>query len=276
MIEILKVFTKVYELQNFTKASEILFISQPTISLKIKQLEKQLRVPLFIRQGPKNVQPTPAASYLYERAITMIEQWEKTEAFLQNGQLYEKKCKIVCSNTFGLYYLPTFMSHLISKFPSFEFTMLVVNSEQAIDKLMKHEADFAFIEKPIETTGLNKKVIFQDELVLAGRLDSNDWIMREKHSGIRYFNELYIAENNIEANYIYANHSELIIRLLQEGIGKSIVSKKTLPPSIPFKTLPEKYNRHIYWCSRSIDNGHPLQSIQQFIATYFHIEVDCR
>ncbi|MFF5995085.1 LysR family transcriptional regulator [Lysinibacillus sp. KU-BSD001] len=270
MIETLKVFTKVYELQNFTKASEILFISQPTISMKIKQLEKQLQVPLFIRQGPKHIQPTPAATYLYEQAVMIIEQWEKTEAFLQHGQLYEQTCTMVCSNTFGLYYLPSFMPQLTTQFPSFEFTIDVVNSEQAIDQLMKREADFAFIEKPIETTGIDKKIIFQDELVLAGQLDSNYWLMREKHSGIRYFNELYIAENNIEANYLYANHSELIIRLLQENIGKSIVSKKTLPASIPYMTLPEKYNRNMYWCSRSIDSGHPLQLIEQFIAHYFH------
>lgn len=271
MIDTLKVFTKVYELQNFTKASEILFISQPTISLKIKQLEKQLQVPLFIRQGPKNIQPTPAATYLYEQAVAIIEQWEKTETFLQHGQLYAQTCKIVCSNTFGLYYLPAFMPQLTKQFPSFEFTIVVVNSEQAIDQLMKHEADFAFIEKPIETTGIDKKIIFQDELVLAGQPDSNYWIMREKHSGIRYFNELYIAENNIEANYLYANHSELIIRLLQEKIGKSIVSRKTLPSSIPYKVLPEKYNRHMYWCSPSFENGHPLQLMEQYIASYFHV-----
>ncbi|WP_257145351.1 helix-turn-helix domain-containing protein [Bacillus cereus] len=44
-----KIFIKVYEQRNFTRASELLFISQPTISTRIKQLEKQLNTTFFIR-----------------------------------------------------------------------------------------------------------------------------------------------------------------------------------------------------------------------------------
>ncbi|OCS88673.1 LysR family transcriptional regulator [Caryophanon tenue] len=268
MLELLQIFVKVYECRNFTKASELLFISQPTISLKMKQLEQQLQVTLFIRQGPKSIQPTAQADYLYEQSMKMIELWHDTAFALHHEDLEEITCTIACSNTFGLYYLPDLMPSFIARFPNVEFTLKIMNSEEAVQQLYQHEADLAFIEKPIETAGLYKKVLFKDELVLAGKATAPHWLMRENHSGIRFFNELYIAEHSLSPTYMYINNGEMMKQLLKRGVGRAVVSKLSVD-DLPYERLPDKYNRNMYIVARTRDVAHPLYAVEKWIEEFF-------
>lgn len=272
MLDTLKIFTKVYECRNFTRASELLFISQPTISLKMKRLEAQLGTALFIRQGAKSVQPTAQAAFLYEQAMVMLDLWEQTTYSLQQDSLEKIKCTIACSNTFGLYYLPNLIPSFLERFLNIELKLTIMNSEEAVQQLHQHAADIAFIEKPIETTGLYKKILFQDELVLAGHADAQCWLMREKHSGVRFFNELYIAENGLSPTYMYINNGEMMGRLLQRGVGQAIVPKLSVE-TLPHKALPEKYNRNMYLVTRPIDVTHPLYAVKQWIEQFFMLTI---
>lgn len=268
VLQLLQVFVKVYECRNFTKASELLFISQPTISLKMKQLEEQLNVTLFIRKGAKSIQPTPQADFLYEQAMTMLDLWKQTVYSIEHESLEVMSCTIACSNTFGMYYLPAMMPQFIERFPNVEFTLTIMNSEEAVQQLQQHEADIAFVEKPIDTTGLYKKVLFQDELVLVGQEQSPQWLMREKHSGIRYFNELFIAENNLQPQFMYVNNSEMMRQLLMRGVGRTIMPKLAIG-TLPYEELPDKYNRNMYFIMRHVDSTHPLYGIERWIEAFF-------
>ncbi len=67
-LDALKTFITLVEVNNFTKTSEKLHISQPSVSLHIKNLEQELQTTLFIRSPPKSVQITPTGEILYKRA----------------------------------------------------------------------------------------------------------------------------------------------------------------------------------------------------------------
>ncbi|HHT7189395.1 TPA: LysR substrate-binding domain-containing protein [Bacillus cereus] len=104
------------------------------------------------------------------------------------------RCLIWCSNTVAVHYLPSIMPALINAFPFVEFSIHMHNSEQIISLLMKYTIDMGLIYKPIDTHPLQKVSICTNELVFAGNIDSFIWLMREKNSGLHFFNELYIAE----------------------------------------------------------------------------------
>ncbi|PGT97817.1 LysR family transcriptional regulator [Bacillus cereus] len=267
MIETLRIFTKVYEQRNFTRASELLFISQPTISTKIKQLEQQLNTTFFIRQGPKSIIPTDAAHTFYEYALQTIDAWKHTLQQLQD-QPKRIRCLIGCSNTIGVHYLPQIIPSLIYLFPYMDFSIQMDNSEEIVSFLMKHTIDIGLIEKPIDTHPLHKEIICTDELVFAGDFDSSIWLMREKQSGVHFFNELYISEQNINTQFIEVNNNEIIIKLLQKGIGKTILSRKALPDSIPFIKLSNRYHRKLFALCRSEKNS-PFKEIIEYIQTAF-------
>ncbi|MDO6632235.1 LysR family transcriptional regulator [Bacillus thuringiensis] len=274
MFETLRIFTKVYEQRNFTRASELLFISQPTISTKIKQLEQQLNTPLFIRKGPKNIVPTEAAHTFYEYALQAIDAWHDTIEKLQEHPK-RMRCLIGCSNTIGVHYLPLIMPALIEKFSHIDFSIYMENSEQIVDLLMKHTIDVGLIEKPIDTQPLQKVTICTDELVFAGNINSPIWLMREKNSGIHFFNELYIVEQNLNTQFIEVNNNEIIINFLKNGIGKTILSKKSLPNSIPYVELSNRYHRPLYALYRLEDDS-PFKDIFEYIIfTFENILLQC-
>lgn len=241
MMDMLRIFTKVYECQNFTRAAELLFISQPTISLKMKQLEEQLDVQLFVRQGAKSVQTTKQADLLYKRAKDMLHFWEETTLALHHAQ--PTTLTIACSNTFGLYYVPRCMTAFTKAFPAVHLTLNLMNSEEAVRAIQQGTANIALIEKPIATDGLYKELLFRDELVLAG--SGEHWLLREEHSGLHYFNELYLVEQNLTPPKIVANNAELIRQLLQEKVGQTILPKVAVA-NIPYQSLPGKYKRNMY------------------------------
>ncbi|MER1985136.1 MAG: LysR family transcriptional regulator [Solibacillus sp.] len=263
LMDMLRIFTKVYECQNFSRAAELLFISQPTISLKMKQLEQQLDVQLFVRQGAKSVQTTEQADMLYKRAKEMLRFWEETTLALQDAE--PTTLTIACSNTFGVYYVPSCVAELTDAFPSVRLTLNLMNSEEAVHALRQDAADVALIEKPIATDGLTKELLFRDELVLAG--SGERWLMREEHSGVHYFNELYLVENGLTPHKIYANNAELIRQLLHQQVGQTILPKVAVT-DVPYQRLPGKYKRNMYLVAQQKQNQF-LMEIVTWLVLHF-------
>ncbi len=66
MDKLIATFLVVYETRNFSVAARQLFISQPSVSVQINQLESRLGVTLFNRNGRRQIEPTQAAKRLYE------------------------------------------------------------------------------------------------------------------------------------------------------------------------------------------------------------------
>ncbi|WP_010286253.1 LysR family transcriptional regulator [Kurthia massiliensis] len=248
MLEHLKIFIKVYEQRNFTKASELLFISQPTISTRIKQLEQQLQTHFFIRKGPKSIVPTEAAHTFYQYALKAVDDFNQTVEALHEEP--RTRCHIACSNTIAIHYFPQTFPSLVAQFPAVDFKLSLYNSAEVVEGVKQHHVDIGLIEKPIDTYPLQKTALTTDELVLAGNVDSPYWLMRETDSGVHFFNELYIAEHNMNVQFIYLNSNEVIVELLKQGFGKTILSKKGLPTSIPTEKLSERYLRTLYVLSR--------------------------
>lgn len=267
MLEKLRIFNTVYECKNFTRASELLFISQPTISLKMKQLEEALQVTLFIRQGAKSVQTTEQADILYEKAKNLLDDFELLKNSLHSEYEQRVPFTIACSNTFALYYVPQMLPRLLDVFPQLEIRIEMMNSEQAVQQVVRHEAHAALIEKPIATDGLFKQLLFQDELVLAGT-SSTYWLMREATSGVHYFNALYLAEHNISPNFLYVNNTETLRKLVANGVGQSILPKVACE-EIPHKPLSSQYKRNMYIVAPLTEKQHIVKQVREWLLTAF-------
>ncbi|MBO0424326.1 LysR family transcriptional regulator, partial [Enterococcus plantarum] len=78
MFKLLKTFRAVYETKNFSKAAERLFISQPAVSNQIKQLEEELDIQLFDRNGRQEISTTKQADILYHHLLNLSDDWEDT------------------------------------------------------------------------------------------------------------------------------------------------------------------------------------------------------
>lgn len=263
MWQSLEIFMIVYETLSFTKASEILYISQPTVSFQIRKLEEELNVTLFVREGRK-IEPTKEAVVFYEFAIKMIDQWESTVS--QLSQINQKTdCKIACSNTLSTIFVPSIAGELLTRFPEIEFHFEVMNSSEAINAILNAEVDLALTEQPIFNPLLQREIVGEDDLVRAGNLDSEIWLLREANSGVRYYTDLYLHANKIEpGRKIYCNSNEMIVHLLEHVDAQTVISKRLID-NMDYEEIDIHLNRDIYLFQRKDEESPLVKQIFQLM-----------
>jgi len=148
MIEALKTFMAVVEYKNFTKAAEAIRLSQPSVSLHIKQLEQYFGAILIIRSSKqKKITITSAGYLLYERAGEIINILDKTKSELTRFQ--DSVCgelRIGASFTIGEYILPAFLGKFSKEYPDLTLEVKIGNTAAICDMVTRKELDIGLIE----------------------------------------------------------------------------------------------------------------------------------
>ncbi|MBZ6014540.1 LysR family transcriptional regulator [Leuconostoc gelidum subsp. gelidum] len=267
MLKLIKTFIAVYETRSFSKAADQLFISQPTVSVHIKQLEEQLNVKLFDRNGRMFLSPTLNARRFYQHATQLLDDWQEATASLDlTTENTRTSISIGASQTTATVLLPKIIAQLSkSTLNSMNLKVEMHNSEEILAGVLNKQFDLGFIEKPITNDFIVRHTLAKDQLVLAGNLDSDMWLVREKGSGVYHYMQQYFKQQNIvPEHFLTITNNDIIVKMLSENIGKSIVSSQTLPKNMFFKKLPDSFNRNFYLINHQHNNR---PEIQDFIGT---------
>lgn len=83
-------------------------------------------------------------------------------------------------------------------------------------------------------------------MVLAGDPANQNWLVREKDSGVFHYTQQYLEESNQSPTLMTVKNNEMIVKMLELGMGQSLLSKRQLLKN-PFQTLGEKYWRSFYF-----------------------------
>ncbi|MEG0284594.1 MAG: LysR family transcriptional regulator [Vagococcus sp.] len=269
MFKHLTTFRVAYETRNFSKTAEILFISQPTVSSQMKQLEEELQCTLFKRKGKQEMHPTKSADTLYIRALNLKDDWEETQRLVRESQEETLICRISASHTISVYYLPELLAHLKGIFPTIMFQIDMKNSAEVLQEMTQHHIDFGFIEMPLLADQIQRIEIKKDQLVLAGDLTSDLWLSREETSGVYHYMERYLLNENLKPNRFVVKNNEIIIKMLERGIGKSMISKRGVPEHLPYKDLGKSYLRPLYLLKKHDVNQNEFEMIAKEIENYY-------
>lgn len=246
MFPIFRTFMLVYELRSFSQAADKLFLSQPTVTNQISQLEKRLNTSLFVRKGKRIFKPTPSADILYKFANDLFYDWDQTESKIKNIDNNLIKLKIGVSQSIACVLFPQIAQALQQNFPNIEYDLQVSNSMTIIKSLESRKLDFGFIEQPLSLSGFKRITLCNDQLVLAG-VDNGTWLTREEGSGIGYYNFHYLQETGIKPTQVrLVNNNQLLIELIKNEVGQSLVSSKNNLEGIPLKEIGTKYLRKFF------------------------------
>ncbi|EAV38939.1 transcriptional regulator, LysR family [Oenococcus oeni ATCC BAA-1163] len=247
MFKLLESFIAVYETRNFSKAAEELFLSQPTISVHINQLEKQLDTSLFERNGGTEIRPTENAKRFYPEALKIISNWQRAKEKIADHKMPKSRLKIAASHTTATTLLPKVIKFLSASIDQLQIQVSLHNSDDILEMISQHKINLGLIEKPSTNDAVKRYELMNDQLVLAGDQKSSIWLIRENGSGVYHYTQQYLKENGIiPEQTIRIKSNEIIVATLAKGIGKSIVSKKTLITGTPFKELGDSFNRSFY------------------------------
>lgn len=144
LLKELRAFCITHQEGNMSKASEILFASQPTISLQIKKLESELNVKLFERRGPK-LKITAEGEILYNIAVPLVQGIDhiKDDFDAQHGDLTSGELTIAAEESTLLYTLPEPISKFVEQYPGIRLKLANVTGRDGRELLKADEVDFA-------------------------------------------------------------------------------------------------------------------------------------
>ena len=133
----LEVFAKVYELRSFSRAAQALFLTQPTVSERISQLEDELTVKLFDRTGRETV-PTRAGELLfgYTRRILNLHA-EAKRALDQFVGKMAGELAVGGSTIPGEYVLPALIGRFKEKYPEISISLLIRDTQGILDLVLE-------------------------------------------------------------------------------------------------------------------------------------------
>jgi len=236
----LKTFVTLAEVKNFTKTAELLLMSQPSVSLHIKNLEKEFQTKLFQR-SPKYLKITPSGEILYDRAKQMITIYEQTrQEILEQQNTIKGDLKIAASFTIGEYILPPLLLDLQNQYPELNLEVTIANTEEVVQSTRSHHVDIGLIEGQTNERELIVTPFLEDELFIVtsnqhplvqkeettiADLQNQQWIMRENGSGTReYFNHVVRSNGLKVKSLLTISSNQGIKETLINGLGISILS----------------------------------------------------
>jgi DNA-binding transcriptional LysR family regulator len=236
----LKVFATVVRLKSITKASEELHMSQPAVSIQLRNLQDQFDIPLTEVTG-RNLRITDFGYELARRAEDMLHTSESIHQLqsVRKGLLTGRIRFSVVST--GKYIMPYFLAGYREMHPQVDLHMEVSNRASALEELKQGICDFALVSVLPQGMDLSEFEMLPNEIYLVGgpHYDKNidhhvdgfelmrtqPFLLREEGSGTRLMMEKYLKKHRIKANALLElSSTEAIKHAVIAGLGLSMLS----------------------------------------------------
>ncbi|MGP1454744.1 MAG: selenium metabolism-associated LysR family transcriptional regulator [Treponema sp.] len=267
----LEVFTKLVDNLNFSVTAHELHISQPTVSLHIKQLETELDTPLFIR-STRELKITEAGRHLYENAKDILQHRNDVVEYFTHPN--KKILRIGVSTIPSCYIVPKLLQGFNQKYPNVLIHIEEKNSLATIKRIAEHKVDVGIVGMKTSEENCTFSPIYKDEFIFITantsyyqalqktkptlqRLVQEPLIMRESGSGVKHNTELILQDEHIDIEKLNIvasiDNIEVIKHLTAQGIGTAFMSKIAAEDmivqgkilSFPLENIPHQY-RHLY------------------------------
>jgi DNA-binding transcriptional LysR family regulator len=233
----LQVFLKVTQTKSVTKAAEELHLTQPAVSIQLKNFQDQFEIPLTEIIG-RQLYVTDFGKEIALAATTILDEVNainyKTMAF--KGQL-SGRLKLAVVST-GKYLIPYFLSGFLKNNAAVELEMDVNNKTKVIKALKNNEIDFALVSVLPTDLAIESEILLENKLVLISNtsldsqaqkvipelLSSTPLLYREVGSATRLSMESYIKQKKIQSKMaIQLTSNEAVKQAVIAGIGISIM-----------------------------------------------------
>ncbi|TFJ92428.1 LysR family transcriptional regulator [Lentibacillus salicampi] len=249
----LRTFVTVADQQNFTKAATKLRISQPSVSLHIKNLEEEFQTELFIRR-PKKLTITPTGEMLYDRAKQILAVYEQTrQDILEHHQAVKGALKVGASFTIGEYIVPSLFMQMREKFPDLDLDLDIGNTAEVVQSVRRLNVDIGLIEGQTNDPELQIEPFMEDELFVVAsashplaekeEVEINDlhqetWIAREEGSGTRKYLDHVLRSNGLQSkSMITISSNQGVKESVIHGMGLSVLSKSVVERNVKHNDL---------------------------------------
>ncbi len=245
-IKQLEAFVYVVETCSFSKAGELLHLTQPTISSHILSLERELNIKLIVRTT-KETYPSEAGKLLYRYAKEILVMRENAvQAIRMFSQEMRGTITVAASTIPGQYYLPKILQSFREKYPDIKFNIRMTDSTDVVDQVTARSAEVGFSGTEIDAPKCVFREFADDKLVVitpneerfrqhvgkgfpVRQIREEPFISRESGSGTRRETEAFLRELGIRVSElktaVEVRSTESIIKMVSEGMGIAVLSR---------------------------------------------------
>jgi LysR family transcriptional regulator, low CO2-responsive transcriptional regulator len=248
----LKVFEAAATHRSFSKAAQLLHLTQPGVSMHIKELETNAGLPLFERVG-KRLFVTEAGQELLGRTREILRALKDAEDALDGLKgLKRGRINLAVVST-AKYFVPRLLARFGRQFPELEVKLSVNNRDSVIDQLVSNEVDLAImgrspqaLETVAEVFAQNPHVIIaapdhplaRERRIAVDRVAKEIFIVREPGSGTRLAMEQFFEERALTCRVgMEMASNETIKQAVMAGMGVSFISRHTIDLEIQTQRL---------------------------------------
>lgn len=255
----LRAFCYTAQVGSISRAAEKLFLSQPSVSLQIQALERELKTELLERRGP-SIRLTPEGRILYEIARPMVQGIDTLpETFAAHcGNLESGELNVAAGESTILYILPEVIKRFADTYPGISLKLHNVTGRDGMEMMRADEVDFAvgsmlevpedvayhpiFVYKPLLITALDHPLARKKRVTLED-IAPHGLILPPRHLSTWRIVDLVFQQHNL--NYrvaLEAGGWEVIKKYVELGMGISIVTSICITEHDKLATIPlERY-----------------------------------
>lgn len=238
----LETFATVARLGSFSRAAEALHLTQPAVSIQVRQITESIGLPLFEHSG-REIRLTAAGQELLRTARELDDSWNRFESAVDALKGLKKGRLRVALVTTAKYFLPRMLGAFCQRYPDIEIELEVANRARIIERLRANEDDLYIMSFPPEELDVVATPFLDNPLVVvapaayplpAGPLSLADlaphpFLLRETGSGTRKAVDRHLAANGLTLKVKLALGSNEAIRdLVASGMGLAILSRHVL------------------------------------------------
>lgn len=251
----LRAFCYAVQSESISKAAERMFLSQPSVSLQIQALERELETILFERRGPR-IQITPSGRALYEIALPLVQGIDNLpQTFAaESGNVDSGELNVAAGESTILYLLPPLMKRFADRYPGIKLRLHNVTGRDGLAMLRADKVDFAvgsMLEIPED---ISYRPIFTYDPVLIAPLDHplarqrnvtlkdispHGLILPPRHLSTWRIVDLVFSQHNLSYHVtLEAGGWEVIKKYVELGLGISIVTSICLTGTEKLARIP--------------------------------------
>lgn len=235
----LQIFKTVCDCKSITAAAERLNITQPSVSMAVKELENFYDTILFDRIN-RRIYLTEEGTTLRQYADNLLALYDESVSVLRNKKHF-MTCRIGVNVSVAETYLPRIVTAVRDNIPDIKLKIYIQNNEQIDQLLTDNGIDFAIYDKINDSKARTAKLLFQDTIVacccadryihdsiLPEQLSSLPLLLREQGSGMRAYIDAEFIKYGYPQNIAAESTSTLgLVELAEIGMGYALLPQKS-------------------------------------------------
>jgi len=243
----LETFDAVARLRSFSRAADALHLTQPAVSIQIRQIAEVIGLPLFEQNG-REIFLTAAGEELQQTVRELDDVWNRFESAIDGIKGLRRGKLRVALVTTAKYFLPRLLGAFYREHPEIDIELEIANRERIVERLRGNQDDLYVMSHPPRDLDVVVRPFLENEYVVVAPpthwaatrrqlsltdLAGEPFLLREPGSGSRHVIDTFLREQGIELKVRLSLASNEAIRdLVASGMGLSVLSRHALGRTI--------------------------------------------